>query len=111
MAALPLIQKVEQSLATRVGNAVSAFMAPTDQASSGQNVPSTSANSTQPASAPALSASMTGALLNAQNSVSSIHGHHHGAGRYRTAQSSSDQADSIPAASGSGSSVSASITV
>ncbi len=86
MLAMPLIQKLEQGLATRVGNAVSAFFAPTNPAPSGQNVPSQAPTSSAPSaqsSAPNLSNGVTAALLNLQSDA--VHGHHHGAYRISAA--------------------------
>ena len=90
MLAMPLIQKLEQGLATRVGKAVSAFFAPTDASAPGQNVPSaasaSTAKSAQSPPAPALASSVTSSLLNLQNDL--VHGHHHrGAGAYKAAAS------------------------
>ena len=107
MAALPVIQQVEQGLATRVANGVSAFFAPTGSASSGQNVPSqapsTSANSAQSPST--LSSSITNALLQLQDSSGSsqVHGHHHhhGAGKYKAASDAVSQLTDTSGQSGS----------
>jgi hypothetical protein len=91
MLAMPLIQKIEQGLATRIGNAASALFAPSDSSASGQNVPSApssaSANSAQPSAASSLAASLTSTLLNMQGEA--VHGHHHhrGAGSYKAAAS------------------------
>ena len=90
MLAMPLIQKLEQGLSTRVGNAVSAFFAPTDASASGQNVPSaasaSTAKSAQSPPASTLANSVTSSLLNLQND--SVHGHHHrGIGSYKAAAS------------------------
>ena len=108
MAALPVIQKVEQGLATRIANGVSAFFGPTDAGASGQKVPShaasSSANTAQSSST--LSNSVANALLQLQDAGSSqIHGHHHhqGAGKYKAA---SDMLSQLTGASGSTSSTS-----
>ena len=106
MAAMPLIQQMEQGLATRVANGVSAFFAPTDSASSGQNVPSkaasSSANSAQPAPASTLSSNVTSALLKLQDDSSTGHvngRHHHGAGRYKSASDMLSQTGGAAASS------------
>jgi hypothetical protein len=103
MVALPMIQQAEQGLASRVANAATAFFAPTDGGSSGQNVPSQAAsapaNSAQPQSASTLSTSVTNALLQLQDSSSSSqvqgHHHHHGAGKYKAASDTLGQTSSI----------------
>ena len=108
MAALPMIQQVEQSLATRIANGVSAFFAPTDSGSSGQNVPSqapsSSANSAQSSSS-TLSNSVTNALLQLQDASSSgqVHGHHHhhGAGKYKASSDMLSQLTDTSGQSGS----------
>ncbi|HXQ16252.1 MAG TPA: hypothetical protein VN814_16660 [Caulobacteraceae bacterium] len=91
MLAMPLIQKVEQDLATRVGNAASALFAPPKSSASGQNVPSASssapASSAQPSAASSLAASLTSTLLNMQGEAVHGHHHHHGAGSYKAAAS------------------------
>jgi hypothetical protein len=118
MAALPMIQQVEQSLATRISNGVSAFFAPTDAGSSGQNVPSqaasNSANSAQSPAASSLSNSLTSALLKLQDSSSSGqvqgHHHHHGAGKYKAAGDALSQLTETSGQSGSASGASASVT-
>jgi hypothetical protein len=109
MAALPVIQQVEQSLASRVANGVSAFFAPTSSSTPGQNVPSQTAsspaNSSQSSAASTLSNSVTSALLKLQDDSSSSqvkgHHHHHGAGKYKAASDALSQA--ADATSGAGS--------
>ena len=103
MAAMPLIQQAAQGLATRVANGVSGFLSSTDNAASGQNVPSQAASSpatsAQPASASTLSNSVTAALLQLQDSSNSgkIHGHHHhhGSGSYKAANDLASQTEAI----------------
>jgi hypothetical protein len=107
MAALPVIQQVEQSLATRVANGVSAFFAPTSSGASGQNVPSQAAsspaNSSQSSSAAAFSSSVASALLKLQDSsgAGQVHHHHHGAGKYKAASDATSQASDATSTSGS----------
>jgi hypothetical protein len=111
MVALPMIAQVEQSLATRIGNGLSAFFAPTDSGSSGQNVPSqaaaSSANSAQSSSS-TLSNSVANALLQLQDASSpgQVHGHHHhhGAGKYKAASDALNQLTDTSGQSGSTSS-------
>jgi len=109
LAALPIIQQVEQGLATRIANGVSAFFAPTDSGASGQNVPSqaasSSANSSQPPSASTLSNSVTSALLKLQDesSLNQVRHHHHGVGKYKSASDALSQAtDSVSSAGSTG---------
>lgn len=115
MAALPIIQQVEQGLATRVANGVSAFFAPTDGGASGQNVPSqaasSSANSSQPSSAAALSSSLASALLKLQDSsgAGQVH-HHHGAGKYKAASDALSQATDATSQAGSTSPATTAVT-
>jgi hypothetical protein len=115
MAALPMIQQVEQSLATRVSNGVSAFFAPTDSGSPGQNVPgqtaASSANSAQSPSTSTLSNSVANALLQLQDASSSGqvrgHHHHHGASKYKAASDALSQTSSTSSSSGSSSTTTA----
>jgi hypothetical protein len=95
MAAAPLLQQMEQGLASRIANGVSGFLAPPSSDQTGQNVPgqaaASSANSSQPPAAAPMSSSMNAALLSLQDdsnsSQSTVHGHHrhHGAGGYKAA--------------------------
>jgi hypothetical protein len=109
MLAMPLIQQAAQGLATRVANGVSGFLSSTDNAASGQNVPSSapssSATSAQPPSASTLSNSVTSALLQLQDTTDSgqIHGHHHhhGAGKYKAASDLASQLTDTTGQSGS----------
>jgi hypothetical protein len=117
MAALPVIQQIEQGLATRVANGVSAFFAPTDSGSPGQNVPSqaasSSANSAQSPSASSLSNSVTSALLQLQNAsgLGQVHGHHHhGAGKYKAASDALSQLTDTSGSASSASSATSAVT-
>jgi hypothetical protein len=125
LAALPLIQKAEQGLASRVANGVAGFLATPGSSAGGQNTTAgasaASAKSTQSAATPApastLSTDVANAILSMQDSASGAspvgghhHHHHHGAAGYKSAASmASDLADqtlgqgssaSAPAASG-----------
>jgi hypothetical protein len=103
MLAMPLIQKLEQGLATRIGNAASALFAPSDSGASGQNVPSAAssapANSAQPSAASSLAASLTSTLLKMQSDAVQGH-HHHGVGSYKAAASAAGDLTGQGAASG-----------
>jgi hypothetical protein len=118
MVALPMIQQAEQGLATRLSNGVSAFFAPTDPGSSGQNVPSqaasSSANSAQSASSTSLSNSLINTLLQSQSSSGSGqvqgHRHHHGAGQYKAANDMMSQLTGTSGSSGSAGSATSATT-
>jgi|HubBroStandDraft_1064217.scaffolds.fasta_scaffold647438_1 hypothetical protein len=99
MAAMPLIQQAAQGLATQVANGVSGFLSSTNDATSGQNVPSSSASSSatsaQLASGSTLSNSVTSTLLQLQDDATSgkVHGHHHhhGSGGYKASSNLASQ--------------------
>jgi hypothetical protein len=114
MAAAPLVQQMEQGLASRVANGVSGFLAPPSSGSTGQNLPSQAAKSAQSPAVSPLSSGVNAALLSLQNDtgagqVSGHHHHHHGAGKYKAASAAADPSQ-FGGAGASGAGVSSAVT-